>query len=114
MAKIYGTDQLRPWQTLRAKDAMARRLYDGFDTSQAQEYFLTENVIPGITELIQEVFGLRFEHQPDIKSWVDKGVECYNVYDQDSSALMGRIYTDVSRLLHRYPMVPSPLLILFH
>jgi Zn-dependent oligopeptidase len=98
MAKVYGVDRLHPWQTLRAKNALARRLYDGFDASQIQEYLLTENVIPGITELIQEVFGIRFEHRPDVKSWVDKGVECYDVYDQDSSVLMGRIYTDVSHL----------------
>ena len=98
MAKVYEVDRLHPWQTLRAKDALARRLYDGFDASQVQEYLLTENVIPGITELIQEVFGIRFEHRSDVKSWVDKGVECYDVYDQDSSVLMGRIYRDVGTL----------------
>jgi hypothetical protein len=89
-----------------------RRLFSGFDSGQLRPYLRVGNVLPQIALLIQELFGVRFQHQPDVKSWTETGVECYDVYDDDDGSLMGRLYTDVSTAKAKFKPVlyPDPVI----
>lgn len=111
-AQVYGTKDLMTWQASFAKEILSRRLFSGFDSGQLRPYLRVGNVLPQIALLIQELFGVRFQHQPDVKSWIETGVECYDVYDDDDGRLMGRLYTDVSTAKAKFKPVlyPDPVI----
>jgi thimet oligopeptidase len=95
-AQVYGTNDLKSWQSTFAKEILLRRLFTGFDSSQIRPYLRVGNVLPQIALLIQGLFGVHFQHRPDVKAWAETGIECYDVYDDGEGKLMGRLYTDVS------------------
>jgi thimet oligopeptidase len=80
------------------KEVLLQKMFSGFDSSHIRPYLRVRNVLPQITMLIQELFGVQFKHQPEVKSWVDTGVSCYDVYDVDEGRIMGRLYTHASTI----------------
>jgi thimet oligopeptidase len=98
MSQVFGTKDLKVWQADFAKEVLLQKMFSGFDSSHIRPYLRVGNVLPQITMLIQELFGVQFKHQPEVKSWVDTGVSCYDVYDVDEGRIMGRLYTDASTI----------------
>ena len=98
MSQVFGTKDLKVWQADFAKEVLLQKMFSGFDSSHIRPYLRVGNVLPQITLLIQELFGVQFKHQPEVKSWVDTGVSCYDVYDVDEGRIMGRLYTDASTI----------------
>lgn len=89
MSQVFGTKDLKVWQADFAKEVLLQKMFSGFDSSHIRPYLQVGNVLPQITMLIQELFGVQFKHQPEVKSWVDTGVSCYDVYDVDEGRIMG-------------------------
>ena len=91
--KIEGPDaqELEAWDVGYYAEKMRKARYD-FDEEELRPYFAFENVLDGMYELVQRLYGIEVKEETDIPVW-DPAVTYYTIYDADGARL-GSFYAD--------------------
>ncbi len=86
-----GLDELRPWDTSWVMEKLRRERFD-LDDEILRPYFPLEQVMNGLFELVEQVFGLRVTAVENEAVWHDE-VRYYEIHD-DQGRHRGSFYTD--------------------
>ena len=81
--KLDGISQLQKWDGAYYSEKLKKELFD-LDQEILKPYFQLENVIDGVFEIANRLFGLKFEEVNDIEKY-HKDVKTYNVKDLDGN-----------------------------
>ncbi len=77
--ELDNIDQLQKWDGSYYSEKLKQKLFS-LDDEQLKPYFKLENVIDGVFEIAEKLFGLRFEEVSDIDKYHEE-VKTYRVYD---------------------------------
>ena len=80
---LDGIDQLQKWDGSYYSEKLKQKLFS-LDDEQLKPYFKLENVIDGVFEVAEKLFGLQFEEVSDIDRYHEE-VKTYRVYDVDKN-----------------------------
>ena len=80
---LDGIDQLQKWDGSYYSEKLKQKLFS-LDDEQLKPYFKLENVIDGVFEVAEKLFGLQFEEVSDIDRY-HKEVKTYRVYDLEKN-----------------------------
>lgn len=80
---LDGIDQLQKWDGSFYSEKLKQKLFS-LDDEQLKPYFKLENVIDGVFEVAEKLFGLQFEEVSDIDKYHEE-VKTYRVYDTDKN-----------------------------
>jgi oligopeptidase A len=91
--KIEGdtAPELEPWDVGYYAEKMRKERYD-FDEEQLRPYFPLPQVVRGMFELTESLFGMKVVERPGVPVW-HPDVRCYDVIDRDGT-LLGAFYSD--------------------
>ena len=67
----------------------------GVDDAEIRRYFPVERVIPGVLEIYETLFGLRFEHDPSGDDAWAPGVRLYSISETDGEQPFAWFYLDL-------------------
>lgn len=81
--KMDEIDRLEKWDGSYYSEKLKQELFS-LDDEQLKPYFKLENVIDGVFEVAEKLFGLRFEEVTDIDTY-HKEVKTYRVYDLEKN-----------------------------
>ena len=81
--KEDGIDQLEKWDGSYYSEKLKQELFN-LDDEQLKPYFKLENVIDGVFQVAEKLFGLQFEEVTDIDKYHEE-VKTFNVYDTDKN-----------------------------
>ena len=81
--KLDGITQLQKWDGAYYSEKLKKELFD-LDQEILKPYFQLENVIDGVFEIANRLFGLKFEEVNDIEKY-HEDVKTYNVKDLDGN-----------------------------
>lgn len=81
--KLDGISQLQKWDGAYYSEKLKKELFD-LDQEILKPYFQLENVIDGVFEIANRLFGLKFEEVNDIEKY-HEDVKTYNVKDLDGN-----------------------------
>ena len=81
--KLDGISQLQKWDGAYYSEKLKKKLFD-LDQEILKPYFQLENVIDGVFEIANRLFGLKFEEVNDIEKY-HEDVKTYNVKDLDGN-----------------------------
>ena len=81
--ELDGIDQLQKWDSSYYSEKLKQKLFS-LDDEQLKPYFKLENVIDGVFEIAEKLFGLRFEAVTDIDKYHEE-VKTYRVYDLEKN-----------------------------
>lgn len=81
----FMADSLQRWDVAYYSEKLKKEKYDVNDEI-LKPYFKLENVLDGIFRLTNELFGITFKRNTDIKGW-HEDVMAYEVYDHDGKLL---------------------------
>ena len=90
--KEDNLDKLNPWDTAYYSEMYKQRMYD-FDDESLRPYFKSENVINGVFEVANKLYGLNFKKLNNIQTY-HEDVKVYEVTDKDSQ-YVGLLYEDL-------------------
>jgi len=79
--KLDDIDRLEKWDGSYYSEKLKQKLFD-LDDEKLKPYFKLENVIDGVFEVAEKLFGLQFEEVSDIDKYHEE-VKTYRVYDLD-------------------------------
>jgi peptidyl-dipeptidase Dcp len=79
------SEKIQPWDWSYFAEKLKQHRYD-YDEEQTRPYFKLENVIEGVFELTQKLWGLTYKPNPDIPVY-HPDVKTYEVYDVDGRFL---------------------------
>ncbi len=105
----FRADQLRedlqklaPWDVAYWSEKMLKTLHD-FDEEELRQYFSVDQVMSGLFDLVERVFGLKVVEKPTfcgsrtsddaLEVWHPQ-VSAYEVVDADTGEYLGLFYTD--------------------
>ena len=71
------------------------------DQREVSQYFELNNVIQGLFQITQRLFGLKYEEISNPQVW-HKEVRMFNCYDSESNKLLGRFYLDLFPRAKKY------------
>ena len=77
--KLDGIDRLEKWDSSYYSEKLKQELFN-LDDEQLKPYFKLENVIDGVFQVAEKLFGLLFKEVSDIDKY-HKDVKTYRVYD---------------------------------
>jgi len=80
---LDGIDQLQKWDGSYYSEKLKQKLFS-LDDEQLKPYFKLENVIDGVFQVAQKLFGLQFEEVSDIEKY-HEDVKTFRVYDSDKN-----------------------------
>jgi len=80
---LDGIDQLQKWDSSYYSEKLKQKLFS-LDDEQLKPYFKLENVIDGVFEIAEKLFGLKFKEVTDIDKYHEE-VKTYRVYDLDEN-----------------------------
>ena len=80
------------WDLMYYKEGLKKEKY-AFDSEELRPYFKAENVIDGVFEIANKLYGLEFKKQDNIQTW-HKEVDCFEVNNSDGSHV-GILYIDL-------------------
>ncbi len=90
--EIEGTSEIKPWDFAFYSEKLKEKKYS-FNEEELRPYFKLENVIDGVFEHAQKLFGLIFKpvtgipiYHPDVKT--------FEVHDQSTNEYVGLFYMD--------------------
>jgi len=86
-----GAPELAPWDVAYYAEKQRAALYD-FDEEALRPYFPVERVVSGLWDLVNRLYGIRVEKEPDVPAW-DPAVCYYNVFDENGG-FIGGFYAD--------------------
>ena len=81
--ELDGIDQLQKWDGSYYSEKLKQKLFS-LDDEQLKPYFKLENVIDGVFQVAEKLFGLQFEEVSNIDTY-HKEVKTYNVYDLEKN-----------------------------
>ena len=81
--KLDGIDQLQKWDGSYYSEKLKQKLFS-LDDEQLKPYFKLENVIDGVFEIAEKLFGLQFQEVSNIDKYHEE-VKTYHVYDLDKN-----------------------------
>ena len=81
--ELDGIDQLQKWDSSYYSEKLKQKLFS-LDDEQLKPYFKLENVIDGVFEIAEKLFGLRFEAVTDIDKYHEE-VKTYRVHDLEKN-----------------------------
>ncbi|NNE76943.1 MAG: M3 family metallopeptidase, partial [Pricia sp.] len=81
--ELDGIDRLQKWDGSYYSEKLKQKLFD-LDDEKLKPYFKLENVISGVFQVAEKLFGLKFEEVFDIEKYHEE-VKTYNVYDLDKN-----------------------------
>lgn len=79
--ELDGIDQLQKWDGSYYSEKLKQKLFS-LDDEQLKPYFTLENVIAGVFEVAEKLFGLQFEEVFDIEKYHNE-VKTYRVFDSE-------------------------------
>jgi len=85
-------DDFSQWDLMFYKEALKKDKY-AFDSEELRPFFKAENVINGVFDVANKLYGLEFTKVDDIQTW-HKEVDCFEVNDSDGSHV-GILYIDL-------------------
>ncbi len=77
--ELDGIDRLEKWDGVYYTEKLKQKLFD-LDDEKLKPYFKLENVVEGVFEVAQKLFGLHFEEIQNIDKYHEE-VKTYNVTD---------------------------------
>ncbi len=80
---LDGIDQLQKWDSSYYSEKLKQKLFS-LDDEQLKPYFKLENVIDGVFQIAEKLFGLQFKEVSDIDKYNEE-VKTYRVYDADKN-----------------------------
>ena len=80
---LDGIDRLEKWDGSYYSEKLKQKLFS-LDDEQLKPYFKLENVIDGVFQVAEKLFGLQFEEVSDIEKY-HEDVKTYKVYDSDKN-----------------------------
>jgi len=80
---LDGIDQLQKWDGSYYSEKLKQKLFS-LDDEQLKPYFKLENVIDGVFQVAEKLFGLQFEEVSDIDKYHEE-VKTYRVYDLEKN-----------------------------
>ncbi|RKN79597.1 M3 family metallopeptidase [Ulvibacterium marinum] len=81
--ELDGIDRFQKWDSSYYSEKLKQKLFN-LDDEKLKPYFKLENVIAGVFEVAEKLFGLRFEEVFDVDTYHEE-VKTYKVYDLDSN-----------------------------
>ncbi|MDB9899333.1 M3 family metallopeptidase [Flavobacteriaceae bacterium] len=84
-------NDLQKWDTAYVSEKLKQELFD-FDDQILKPYFPLPNVLKGLFEIVERLYGLRFEQSNTIQGY-HKEVICYEVFNK-SGAFHAVLYAD--------------------
>ncbi|MDE2119288.1 MAG: M3 family metallopeptidase [Betaproteobacteria bacterium] len=91
-ASELGLPQLQAWDMAFASERLRERRYD-YSEQELREYFTEPQVLQGLFELVQRLFGVRVTEQAATQAW-HPDVRLWRIEHADGS-LAGHFYTDL-------------------
>ena len=85
-------DSFYQWDFMYYKEQLKKEKYN-FDSEELRPYFKSENVIKGVFEVANRLYGLTFKKLDDIQTWHEE-VDCFEVNNEDGSHV-GIMYIDL-------------------
>ena len=95
LVSFSGKPQLHSWDIAYYSEKQRTALYD-FDEEALRPYFPLEQVIQGMFEVVQRLYGIAVREKPGVPGW-DPQVKYYEIYDDSRPAgneLVGAFYAD--------------------
>lgn len=89
---VDGTTDLQPWDFAYYTEKLKTAKYS-FNEEDLKPYFQLENVIQGVFNSAEKLYGLTFEMRTDIPVY-HPDVQVYQVRDKQSGENVGLFYTD--------------------
>ena len=89
--KLDGIDRLEKWDGSYYSEKLKQQLFS-LDDEQLKPYFKLENVINGVFQVAEKLFGLQFEEVLDIDKYHEE-VKTFKVYDNNKN-LLSVFYAD--------------------
>ncbi len=88
---LDGIDRLEKWDGSYYSEKLKQKLFD-LDDEKLKPYFKLENVISGVFQVAQKLYGLQFEEVYDVEKYHEE-VKTYRVID-DQGDLIAIFYAD--------------------
>lgn len=86
-----GLEELNKWDTAYVSEKLKQELFD-FDEQILKPYFPLENVLNGLFEIVNKLYGLSFKKASNIEGY-HKDVTCYEVFNKNG-LFYALLYTD--------------------
>lgn len=90
--ELDGITDLQSYDTAYYSEILKKRELD-MDDEMLRPYFKLENVVNGIFEVANRLYGLNFKEVFNIPKY-HEDVRTFEVYDEDSKTFVGLFYTD--------------------
>ena len=90
--KITGENTLYPWDVAYFTEKLRQEKYD-FDEEVIRQYFSVDNVLSGLFEHVEKLYGVKVKRRDDIPVY-QEDVFVYEVIDSDGKHL-GLVYFDL-------------------
>ncbi len=90
---LDGEGRVEPWDHRFLHTNIKRERF-GIDPSEVAAYFPLQQVLDGMFEITQDVFGLKYRRIDDPQGW-HPDVLAYNIHDADSDAKLASFYVDL-------------------
>ncbi|MAX09267.1 MAG: peptidase M3 [Candidatus Marinimicrobia bacterium] len=87
-----GAEEIQTWDYAYYSEKMKKMMFD-FNEEELRPYFKSENVIKGVFEVANKLYGITFEDAKDIPVW-HKDVQTYKAMDEKGEYL-GLLYVDL-------------------
>ncbi len=88
------------WQKAYYEEIVKGSEY-GLDSKTVREYFAAQKVKDGLLELVQDLYGVKFEKATDATLW-HESVEAFDVFDAATKVKLGRIFLDLYPRENKY------------
>ncbi len=89
--ELDGIEQLEKWDSAYYSEKLKQKLFN-LDDEKLKPYFKLENVINGVFQVAEKLFGLRFKEVFDVDKYHDE-VKTYEVYD-NADQFISLFYAD--------------------
>ncbi|HYL39143.1 MAG TPA: M3 family metallopeptidase [Bryobacteraceae bacterium] len=88
--EAFAGKELAPWDIAYYAEKQRAALFN-FDEESLRPYFRLENVVSGMFEIVQRLYGIRVVEKPGVPLW-DPQVKYYEIHDRDT--MIGAFYAD--------------------
>ncbi len=95
LAAFARRKELAPWDIAYYAEKERAALYD-FDEEALRPYFPLENVVRGMFQIVERLYGIRVVEKPGVPAW-DPNVKYYEIHDESrpkNNTLLGAFYAD--------------------
>ncbi|NUN04256.1 MAG: M3 family metallopeptidase [Bdellovibrio sp.] len=90
--KHDGLTEIKPWDVAYYSEKLKEEKYS-FNEEDLRPFFKLENVVEGVFQHAQKLYGLTFKENKEIPGYHPE-VKAYEIYEEKSGKYMGLFYTD--------------------